>query len=149
MSEVVPGTQHEYWRPPAIVVPQVTAIPIATGIVNVCRGCQAEFMVGSHFCHNCGTARYLHAVLDLGWTRHLEFHNIKLALGLPNASFVAFLLGVACLLAALMVGMFYNPQNSADFATVQSYRMQWLLGAVAAFVAGILLKPGASVTRKS
>ncbi len=148
MSEVVPGTQHEYWRPPAVVVPQVTAIPIATGMVNVCRGCQAEFMVGSHFCHNCGTERYLHPILDLGWTRHLEVHNIKLALGLQNASFIAFLLGVACVLAALMVGILYNPQNSADFTIVQSYRMQWLLAAVAAFVAGILLKSAPAANRK-
>jgi cytosine/uracil/thiamine/allantoin permease len=53
---------------------------------------------------------------------------------------VAFLIGVACLLAALMVGVIYNIQNFGDFQAVQFWRVQWLLGAVAAFAGGILLK---------
>ena len=76
----------------------------------------------------------------MGWTRHLEVQNIKANLGLSTVSFAAFLVGVACMLAALMVGMIYNVQNFGDFQAVQFWRMQWLLGAVAAFVAGILLK---------
>jgi hypothetical protein len=147
MSEVVPGAHHEFWRPPAVTV-QAKAIPITSGMADVCPGCRSEFMVGSYFCHICGTERHLHATLDLGWTRHLEFHNIKLALGLPNASFVAFLIGVACLLAAIMVGPLYNAQTPADFQAVQSWRMQWLMGAVAAFVAGILLKTETAAAKK-
>jgi hypothetical protein len=34
----------------------------------------------------------------------------------------------------------YTVQNLADFQAIQSYRLQWLMAAVAAFVAGILLK---------
>jgi hypothetical protein len=78
--------------------------------------------------------------MDLGWTRYLEVQNIKAILGLSTASFTAFLVGIACLFAALMVGMIYNVQNFGDFQAVQFWRMQWLLGAVAAFVAGILFK---------
>jgi hypothetical protein len=91
--------------------------------------------------HVCGSERRSQAGgLDAGWTRHLEVHNIKASLALSHASFVAFIVGVACMLAALMVGVLYNVQNFGDFQAVQFWRMQWLLGAVAAFVAGILLK---------
>jgi hypothetical protein len=140
MSDVLPSTPHEFWRPPTAASPS-SAISISTGLAEVCKGCGGEFMVGSYFCHICGTERRRRAVaLDMGWTRHLEVQNIKASLGLSTASFAAFLVGVACLLAALMVGMIYNIQNFGDFQAVQFWRMQWLLGAVAAFVAGILLK---------
>jgi hypothetical protein len=36
--------------------------------------------------------------------------------------------------------MIYSIQNLADFEAVQLWRMQWLLAAIAAFVAGVLLK---------
>lgn len=140
MSEVLPSTPQEFWRPPAAVQP-AGAIPISTGLAEICKGCGAEFMVGSYFCHICGTERRGHSdTLDMGWTRHLEVQNIKASLELSTLSFGAFLLGVACMLAALVVGLIYNVQNFGDFQAVQSWRMQWLLGAVAAFVAGILLK---------
>lgn len=140
MSEVLPSTQQEFWRPPGL--PHATgAIPISGALAEVCKGCGAEFMIGSYFCHLCGTDRRTPpAVVNLGWSRYLEVQNIKAYLGLANASFVAFLIGVACLLAALMVGMIYNIQNFGDFQAVQFWRMQWLLGALAAFVGGILLK---------
>lgn len=140
MSDVLPSAPHEFWRPPAAVQPS-GAIPISTGLAEVCKHCGGEFMVGSYFCHVCGTERRSRtAALDMGWTRHLEVQNIKATLGLSNLSFVAFLLGIACLVAALLVGMIFNVQDFGDFQAVQSYRTQWLLGAVAAFVAGILLK---------
>jgi len=69
-----------------------------------------------------------------------EFQNVRRWLGLSMASLVAFFVGLGCLLAVVAVGVVYSVQNLADFQAVQSYRMQWLLAAVAAFVAGILLK---------
>ena len=75
------------------------------------------------------------------WTLYLEFHNIKRALGLSTASLVAFLVGMVCLImAGIAVGMIYSVQTFNDFQAVQLYRMQWLLGAIAAFAAGLLLK---------
>jgi uncharacterized Tic20 family protein len=56
------------------------------------------------------------------------------------ASLVAFLMGVGCLVAAITVGLIYSVQSFADFQAVQLWRMEWLLAAVAAFVAGLLLK---------
>jgi cytosine/uracil/thiamine/allantoin permease len=43
-------------------------------------------------------------------------------------------------MAAFAVGMIYSVQTFNDFQAVQLYRMQWLLGSIAAFAAGLLLK---------
>jgi hypothetical protein len=105
-------------------------------------------MVGAGFCHACGASRQELASSnsERRWLRlwefleFLEFHNVKRWLGLPMASLIAFFVGLGCLLAVLAAGVVYSVQNLADFQALQSYRMQWLLAAVAAFVAGILLK---------
>lgn len=141
MSDVVRDAQHEFWRPP--VAGSQTARP---GAAPVCEGCGAEFMVGSLFCHACGTSREAHPSNPARWTLYLEFHNIKRTLGLSTAALIAFFAGIVCLvMAAVAVGMIYSVQTFNDFHAVQLYRMQWLLGAIAAFVAGLLLKktPGA------
>jgi hypothetical protein len=117
-------------------------------MVEVCEGCNTEFMVGAGFCHVCGSVRQ-----ELGLSSQdsrlirlfellgvFEFHNIRRWLGLPTPSLIAFFAGLGCLLAVVAVGIVYSVQNLADFQALQSYRMQWLLAAVAAFVAGILLK---------
>lgn len=134
MSDVLPSAQHEFWRPPVSVEPP--AVP-ASSALEACIGCGAEFMVGAQFCHRCGCARELRTA---AWTRYLEFQNIKHGLRLSTASLIAFLIGVGCLLATVAVGLIYSIQNLADFEAVQLWRMQWLLAAIAAFVAGVLLK---------
>jgi hypothetical protein len=136
MADVVHDAQHEFWRPP--VVAAGTARP---GLVEVCDGCATEFMVGSLFCHVCGASREARPSNTVHWTLYLEFHNIKRTLGLSTASLVAFVIGLACLvMAGIAVGMIYSVQTFNDFQAVQFYRMQWLLGAIAAFAAGLLLK---------
>ena len=103
-------------------------------------------MVGARFCHSCGCSR---PKLDtsLSWTRYLEFHNIKQgaivvrrALGLPLPPFVCFLIGMICLSGALFVGFVAPSDSVADFQAVQYWRIEWLLGAAAAFMAGILFR---------
>jgi hypothetical protein len=74
------------------------------------------------------------------WLRYLHFHEIKEIVGLPTASLVAFLIGVACIVGAVSVGLFYNASNLAEFQAIQMWRMEWLLAATASFVGGILLK---------
>jgi hypothetical protein len=104
-------------------------------------------MVGARFCHACGCARQDSPPIYQNWTRYLEFHTIKQgaldirqALGLPLPSLVCFLLGMLLLVIAVLVGVVYPIENIADFQAVQLWRMQWLLGGVAVFLAGILLK---------
>jgi cytosine/uracil/thiamine/allantoin permease len=111
--------------------------------VEVCDSCASEFMVGSLFCHVCGASRATRPTTasNSHWTLYLEFHNIQRALGLSTASLVAFLIGMVCLImAGIAVGLIYSIQTFNDFQAVQLYRMQWLLGAIAAFAAGLLLK---------
>jgi hypothetical protein len=109
-------------------------------MVEACGGCGAEFMVNARFCHVCGTSRQMLEGGGHNWTYYLEFQNIKRGLGLATASLIAFCIGLGCMLAVVGVGMIYTVQNFADFQAVQLFRVQWLLAAVAAFVAGILLK---------
>ncbi len=135
MSEVVREAQHEFWRPPVAPVQAPRS-----GMAEVCEGCTTEFMVGSLFCHVCGASRTARADAT-HWAIYLEFHNLKRALGLSTASLVAFFAGVVCLvMAGIAVGFIYSVQTFNDFQAVQLYRMQWLLGAIAAFAAGLLLK---------
>lgn len=136
MADVVHDAQHEFWRPPV-----VAAEVASPGMVEVCDGCATEFMVGSLFCHVCGASREARPATAAHWTLYLEFHNIKRTLGLSTASLIAFVAGMACLLmAGIAVGLMYSVQTFNDFQAVQLFRMQWLLGAIAAFAAGLLLK---------
>ena len=137
MAELVHDAQHEFWRPPIAL--QDGASP---AMLEACDSCGTEFMVAARFCHVCGVARQMQqasAAAGPGWTRHLEFQNIKRTLGLSTASLIAFSIGLLCLLAVMGVGIVYTVQTFADFQAIQYYRVQWLLAAVAAFMAGILL----------
>lgn len=142
MSEVIPNTPREFWSPPVVQSSEQAESPLA----GACEDCASEFMVGARFCHVCGAPRHLQAASDRGWARVwavlrvLEFHAIKAWFGLPTASLIAFLIGVGCVLAAIAVGIIYSVQTLADFQAIQLWRIEWLLAAVAAFVAGILLK---------
>jgi hypothetical protein len=141
MSEVMPNTPQEFWSPP-VARPEHTSPSLAAA----CRNCGTEFMVGARFCHVCGAARRSPLSHEPYWTHVrallsvLEFQTIKAWLGLPTASLVAFLMGMGCVLAAIAVGVFYSVQTLADFQAIQLWRIEWLLAALAAFVAGILLK---------
>ena len=106
-------------------------------------------MVGARFCYICGSPRLAqeNPATVRSLLSYLEFHNIlegfrvlRQKLGLSVASMVAFLTGAFCLLAAFSVGFIYAVQNFADFQAIQYWRMEWLLGAVAAFLAGMMLK---------
>lgn len=144
MPEVVHDASKEFWQPPA------TQPDSVSGMVEVCDGCGTEFMAGARFCYLCGNGREAGLTRKWNWPTYfaflkaLEFHHVKQGLGLGVASLVAFLAGIGCLLAVLAVSIIYTAQNWADFQAIQSYRVQWLLAAVAAFAAGILLKKSPS-----
>lgn len=73
------------------------------------------------------------------WLHFLHFYVIKERIGLSTGSLVAFLVGLACVGGALIVGLL-NAKTLVDWQAIQFYRAEWLLGATASFVAGILLK---------
>jgi len=77
------------------------------------------------------------------WLRHLHFHAIKDRTGLSTGSLIAFVVGLACVAGALLVGLL-TAKTLVDWQAIQFYRAEWLLAATASFVAGILLKKQSS-----
>lgn len=141
MSDAVHDVQQEFWRPPL-------SQPIAaTNLAEACRRCGTEFMVGAAFCHICGANRHRADLIPsstswvkyLGFVRALEFGSVKAWFGLPLPSLCAFLIGAAFMIVALSMG-FISVHGAADFEAVQLWRIQWLMAACAAFLAGILLR---------
>ncbi len=139
MEQVAEKIQQEYWRP---AVPNGRAQEIPHDLrtrVEVCENCGTEFVVGSRFCHVCGGERQ--AVQSTNrWLEVLDFENIKHALGFSTGSLVAFIVGLVCVLAAATVGFIYSATTLVDWQAVQTWRIEWMLAAIVAFVAGILLK---------
>jgi len=73
------------------------------------------------------------------WLHYLHFDEIKSRVGLSTGSLVAFIIGLACVGGALLVGLL-TAKTFVDWQAIQFYRAEWLLAATASFVAGILLK---------
>lgn len=133
MAEAIHQSEQEFWRPPA----QAPAVRVQA---ESCARCGAEFVMGGRFCHVCGMQR--EPLLDYtghGLSRWLDFHQIKAALGLSTGSLVAFIVGIACVIAAVVTGLIYTATTVLDWQAVQIWRIEWLLAAAAAFLAGILL----------
>lgn len=140
MSDLVRDARQEFWRPPQA---ESAVIPV---LAEACRRCGTEFMVGAAFCHICGMGRHRSANNashswsgHLGFLKTLEFGSIRKRFALPTAPLCAFLIGAAFLIVALAQGL-RNTQEFSDFEAVQLLRIQWLMAACAAFLAGILLK---------
>lgn len=135
MSGVVNQAHNEFWQPPPseIVVTQERS--------ETCPECHTEFIVDSRFCHCCGASRP-HALE----TRTIEIPGLtELAdlgkrLGLTMPALLAFLFGAFCLLGAVAVGVLFTARTSLDWQAIQLWRIEWLLGSIAGFAAGLLLK---------
>jgi hypothetical protein len=136
MAEAADRVQHEFWRPPlpnseAVATPERSA---------TCR-CGTEFIVSSLYCHACGATRP-----DLNASRTLEIPGLaevaslgeRLGLNLPSV--IAFLFGMLCMVGSVAVSAFFSARTLLDWQAIQLWRIEWLLAAVAAFVAGCLLK---------
>ena len=69
-----------------------------------------------------------------------EFALLGKRLGITLPAFIAFLVGVLCVVGALAVSLFFSTRTLLDWQAIQLWRIEWLLGAVAAFAAGCLFK---------
>lgn len=69
-----------------------------------------------------------------------DMEVIRQRLHLSVPSLVFFLMGLACMVGALLTGFVYRPSTVVDWQAVQAWRIEWLLAATAAMLAGILLK---------
>jgi hypothetical protein len=140
MAGVVHNPGQEFWQPP---MPQAQE---AVGrMVEVCDSCGSEFVGGARYCHVCGETRGAHPTASGRISRYFEplanvVLDVKGALGLGTASLLAFVVGLGCIVAALFTGVVYTAATVLDWQAVQVWRLEWLLGAAVAFIAGILLK---------
>jgi hypothetical protein len=110
----------------------------------MCSRCDAEFVFGSRFCHVCGAEREPKTVVRRFdwralWSR-LQVSSWPQTIGLNPAAFTASLVGVACVIACVLTGLMYQVQTTLDWQAIQMWRVEWLLGAIAAFLLAILLR---------
>jgi len=132
MAGIAQNPQHDFWRPPIQALPETTS----TEMVEACDRCGSEFIVGARYCHACGATR----PESSDAIARLEVNRFGKVLGLSTGALIAFVSGMVCLLGAISVGYIFSAKTILDWQAVQIWRIEWLLGAVAAFVAGCLLK---------
>lgn len=139
MAQVAQDVQHNFWCPPKAA----HELGAQQQFVETCDRCATEFIVGSRFCHNCGATRpeSSEAVRSQQETGIFRLAGLRDRLGLSTGALIAFLFGIACMAGAAAIGLVYSTQTVLDWQAVQLWRIEWLLGAVAAFVAGCLLRP--------
>jgi hypothetical protein len=134
MAEAVDQVQREFWRAP------LPASAAATDRSATCR-CGSEFIVSSVYCHVCGAHRPGANVMPkLALPGLPDLASIGERLGLKAPAAIAFLLGVFCIVGAFAVSVFFSSRTLLDWQAIQLWRIEWLLAACAAFVAGCLLK---------
>lgn len=127
------GTSQEYWRPS-----NPDTARVITSIRGRCWNCGADYTPSASFCHVCGGARAAQnapaepeASQDrnhIGW------------LGLSTPCLICFVVAMTFALAALMTGFIYKAETLTDWQAVQMWRLEWLVAAVVALLAGVLLK---------
>src|ERR1700691_2859278 len=144
MAEAVNQVQNEFWRAPVLAAEAVSS----AGRSSTCR-CGTEFIVSSLYCHACGASR---PDLNAGTLEIPGLHELSSLgerLGLTTVAAIAFLLGVLCVGGALAVSVFFSARTVLQWQAIQMWRMEWLLAAIASFVAGLLLKkydPGSQLS---
>jgi hypothetical protein len=134
------ASSQEYWRSPN---PEVMRLVSTMTAPSSCWHCGADYAPAAHFCHICGSGREkrLNLADDLdALAESKEASNLLDLLGLTISSLIFFLLGMACMVAALVTGILYKADTLVDWQAVQLWRIEWLLASSAALLAGILLK---------
>ena len=144
VSDINVHDPGEFWRPPLDT--RVDTTP--TVQTESCARCGTDFVAGSRFCHVCGAEREPEFAGRFHWTRFLDIHRIQERLGLPLTSIVALAIGIICTLAAVGTGLIYTATTVLDWQAVQIWRIEWMLAAIVAFLAGILLRTAGSPKRE-
>jgi|SRR5215472_8361095 len=140
MADAVPNYEErqEFWKP--VGFPRLKSEPGEAG-ERACPRCGGYLIVGAQFCHICGVGR-TPIVVQSTW-RDASWRSLALvreALGESVPTLVALLLGLGCLVGALLTGLIFKATTLLDWQAVQLWRIEWLLAAIACFAVGILLK---------
>ncbi len=142
MAHLAPNYEaerQEFWKP--AMAPRQEISP-AEATEHVCQECGTDFVLGSRFCYVCGSDRNanLANTTVTGLQAWVDLDSLRETLGQTNASLIALVLGCACVIAAIVTGFVFTATTLLDWQAVQLWRIEWLLGAVAMFAAGFLLK---------
>lgn len=144
MAHMAPNYEErqEFWKPVVATRHEQEQSSAAVVTEQVCQECGTDFVVGSRFCYVCGADRNVNLsdATVTGIRAWIDFASLRDTLGLTNASLVAFILGCACVIAAVVTGLVFTATTLLDWQAVQLWRIEWLLAAVAIFAAGVLLK---------
>ena len=140
MSGAARKFDQDYWKPPRSAEMAAEDRMVAAPAAMACPECNTEFIVGARYCHVCGGERKLIAGESRGLLEMLDFERIRQAIGLSIASLVCLGLAIAFVVAAIVTGLIYTANTVLDWQAVQVWRIEWLLAAAVALIAGILLK---------
>jgi len=136
MPDIAPNVeeQEEFWKPAVAAPPQEEPRP-------ACTNCGTDLLIGSRFCYICGAGRHVAFTGQAAGLREwFDLTHLLEALGQNLASFVALVLGAACIVAAVVTSFFFTATTLLDWQAIQIWRIEWLLGAIALFTAGILVR---------
>jgi spore maturation protein SpmA len=141
MAEAADQAQHDFWRPPMPMSEAVAHRGSSDERSATCHRCATEFIVSSLYCHACGASRPgLNAARPLEIRGLAELVSLGERLGLTTPALIAFLVGALCVVGALAVSVLFSVRTALDWQAIQLWRVEWLLAAIASFVAGCLLK---------
>jgi len=127
---------QEYWRP---ANPKVARLLEPLPAAEACWHCDTEYPPAARFCPDCGSARDPQSP-RLTLEPHASSGRHSWRARFPLLSTVCLALGIACGIIAALMGAIYRTDTIIDWQAVQLWRIEWLLAAIAALLAGLLLK---------
>ncbi len=105
-------------------------------VSSLCSKCATELKVGAEFCHVCGRWAFGSELSRL-------MKTVKTAVvetDIETPVLICMLLAGIFALISLFVGIRMTPKTIAEWQIIQFWRIEWLLGAIAVLLLGVLLK---------
>ncbi len=140
MPQTARSKSEEYWRPADPATARIARPILAEGL---CPDCGVQYSSGARFCHMCGSERNRRPVIaprPMSFADYFDVAMIRQRFNLSVPSLVFFILGVVCMVIAAGTGILYKATTLVEWQAMQLWRVECLLGAAAALLAGILLK---------
>ncbi len=137
MAQAARSSSQEYWYPANRQTPYRVPTP-----AEACSHCGSEYSPGAYYCHICGSDRNPSPAPPdpMSFADWFDVGVLRRQLGFSVASLLLFIVGIGCMIAVLLTGVIYKADSLVEWQAIQIWRIEWLLGATAAFTAGILLK---------
>ena len=109
--------------------------------VEKCDGCGNEMVIGSRFCHLCGHERDSQPqVARSSFADIMDWDSIRRRSGLTTPALIFAIVGFGCGLAAILTGILISANTATDWWAVQTWRIEWMVGALVAFAAAMVFK---------